>query len=78
MSALDAGRATVSDEQLSMVANYPETCQEGVTRRGYFDSCDAMAVAVRFDNREGGLYPVCARHARRPMVPLSELLRIRP
>lgn len=49
------------------------TCDEGVTRRGEFQPCEAVPVAVRLDE-EGHWYAVCARHVRAPMVPLSTLL----
>jgi hypothetical protein len=50
-------------------------CHEGVTRGGEFQPCDKPAVAMRIDVTEDGRpYPVCAKHARRPMVPLADLI----
>ena len=59
---------------LSLVRRFPDTCDEGVTRRGEFQPCDKPAVAVRIDPTEGTPYAVCAFHSRADMVPLSALL----
>jgi hypothetical protein len=53
----------------------PETCTEGVDKRGVFDTCDKVAVALRLDPEEQEPYPVCARHARADMVPLEAIVR---
>lgn len=53
-----------------------DSCHEEVTRKGILQPCGKPAVAVRDDPE--GPYPVCARHARAPMVPIatvSEALR---
>jgi len=70
-TALDgAEEGGVSD--LRYCRMFPQTCDEGVTRKGEFVPCEKVAVAVRL---AGGLpYPVCAYHARGEMVPLAELL----
>jgi hypothetical protein len=49
-----------------------QECHEGVTRKGEFQPCDRAAVALRIDVTEGLAYPVCHRHVRPPMVPLSK------
>lgn len=54
---------------------HPQTCTEGVERRGWYDTCDKVAVAVRIDPNEGEPYAVCARHARGEMVSLEEIVR---
>lgn len=59
-------RATVVPEQVDL-------CDEEVVRRGEVQPCEKPAVALRLDLR-GDTYPVCPRHTRRPMVPLSEVV----
>lgn len=59
---------------LTDVRNHPDTCDEEVTRKGELQPCENIAVAVRIDPDGGTLYPVCGRHARRPMVRLRDLL----
>ena len=56
-------------------------CHEGVMRRGDFQPCDMIVVAIRSDLTNGGgpddprtWYPVCARHSRAPMVNLWRVL----
>lgn len=46
-------------------------CHEEVTRREWSEPCNATPVAIRLDPNEGTPYPVCARHARADMVPLT-------
>lgn len=46
-------------------------CAEEVVRRGLFEPCDAVAIGMRYDPEGGEPYPVCKRHARARMVPLS-------
>ena len=60
---------------LSIALGRPEVCHEEVTRGGELESCDKTAVALRIDPQEGEPYPVCARHARAPMVPLVDVVR---
>jgi len=62
----------VSD--LAFVLRWPNECTEGVTRRDEYEPCDKPAVAVRIDSGGGGLYPVCAYHARADMVLLPDLI----
>ena len=52
---------------------FPE-CTEAVTRGGEAQPCDKRAVALRHDTNLGGIYAVCAYHARSDMVPLAYLL----
>ena len=52
-------------------------CDEGVTRRGEYQPCEKVAVAIRHDPEDGGFYPVCAYHAHADMVPLVEVLAAR-
>lgn len=58
---------------LSSTLRYAE-CHEGVTRRGNYEPCEGIAVGVRMDPEEGGFYPVCSRHTRRPMVRLADIV----
>ena len=61
-------------ENLDYARTFPDKCCEEVTRRGEVQPCEKTAVAVREDE-EGSPYPVCAYHARGPMVPLAALWR---
>ena len=76
MTALTGRRIT--DEDREYLERWPVECAEEVTRKhrgeSWTDSCDAIAVAVRFDPTEGGAYPVCAKHARGQMATLADLL----
>lgn len=54
---------------------HPETCAEGVSRKGEYEPCDKTAVALRMDPEESEPYPVCAYHARGDMVPLEDIVR---
>jgi hypothetical protein len=56
-------------------ALYSDLCAEGVTRRGEYQPCEKPSVGLRRDPQEGGPYPVCAFHARSPMVTLPEIVR---
>lgn len=54
-------------------------CHEAVVRDGVEGPCERVAVAVRIDPRDdcaapGSWYPVCRRHTREPLVPLSTVL----
>lgn len=60
---------------LRIALGRPEQCHEEVTRRGEVEPCEKTAVALRVDPQEGEPYPVCARHARAPMVPLVDIVR---
>jgi hypothetical protein len=53
-------------------------CHEEVTRQGEFDACGKIAVAFRIDPVEGRPYPVCSRHCRGDMVPLTVALESLP
>ena len=46
-------------------------CHEEVTRQGEFDACGKVAVARRMDPIEKRSYPVCSKHCRGDMVPLT-------
>ncbi|HEU5223453.1 MAG TPA: hypothetical protein VFU07_07205 [Candidatus Lumbricidophila sp.] len=47
-------------------------CHEEVSRKGQLEPCDKVAVAMRYDMRDGHPYPVCAFHTRgADMVPLA-------
>lgn len=59
--------------ELARIMEYGR-CHEDVSRKGLSQPCDKTAVAVRIDERDGGYYPVCAYHARGPMVSLPDLL----
>ena len=58
--------------ELSRIMKYG-LCHEDVTRDGESQPCEATAVAVRVDPEDDEPYPVCARHARADMVPLTDL-----
>ena len=58
---------------LDMALRFPGECTEGVARGDEFEPCDMPAVAVRMDV-EHGTYPVCARHARAPMISLLSVI----
>lgn len=47
-------------------------CFQEVTRKGIVQACFKPAVGLREDDG-GGPYPVCAYHAREPMIPLHIL-----
>lgn len=49
-------------------------CHEDVTRAGISEPCEKPAVAMRIDVRDGRPYPVCAKHTRKPMVQLPDVL----
>lgn len=51
----------------------PGRCHEEVIRRSEAMPCGKTAVAVRLDV-DGRGYPVCARHTRGPMLPLSVVI----
>lgn len=61
---------TATREQIRSALSEPE-CAEEVSRAGESQPCDKPAVAVR--DHETGVYPVCAYHSRRPMVPLADV-----
>ena len=63
----------MSSLDLDMALRFPCECTEGVARGDEFEPCDKPAVAVRIDV-EHGTYPVCARHARAPMVSLAAVI----
>jgi len=74
-SALMTGYIAENDARwvlLREAMRYVE-CHEDVTRKGESQPCENIAVAVRIDPNEGGFYPVCSRHTRRPMVRLADL-----
>jgi hypothetical protein len=60
---------------MRLALGHPEKCTEEVSRNGLVDTCDRVAVALRLDPNEGSPYPVCARHARRDLVPLEDIVR---
>ena len=60
---------------LRIALGRPGQCHEEVTHRGEVEPCEETAVALRVDPQEGEPYPVCARHARAPMVPLVDIVR---
>ena len=60
---------------MSIALGRPQECHEEVTRRGKLETCEKVAVALRIDPQESEPYPVCARHARAPMVPLVDVVR---
>jgi hypothetical protein len=64
----------VTPEQRQHLAHWASDCHEEVIRKGLAEPCEKPAVAARYDPGDGAPYPVCSRHARRPMVPLSQLL----
>jgi hypothetical protein len=66
-------REMTPDERL-YVEQWPEECVEGVIREGWEGPCEKPAVAVRVDPVDGGVYPVCAYHARGQMVALRDVL----
>jgi hypothetical protein len=51
-----------------------EKCDEGVTRKGEFEPCEKPAVAVRYDQENGGYYAVCGYHTRGMMLTLPGLV----
>lgn len=57
-----------------LVSEYLDTCHEGVTRRGEYQPCGKVAVAMHTDLETGDPYPVCSYHARGGMVPLVDVL----
>ena len=53
-----------------------DTCHEEVfSRDGDGGPCGAHAVAIRIDPNWDSPYPVCARHARAPLVTISGIVR---
>lgn len=52
------------------------TCHEEVTRKGQLQPCEKVAVALRDCPEDGGIYPVCVKHTRHPMVPLDGVRRM--
>lgn len=61
-------------EGLAEAVDMPDTCNEGITVRGMYEPCGAVAVAVRIDPEFNNAYPVCARHCRGDLVPLSAVM----
>ncbi len=51
-----------------------DRCHEAVSRKGESQPCDLTAVALRLDPEDHRPYPVCVRHTRKPMLPLTILL----
>ena len=66
---------TIDPIELWRALRFPQECTEEVTRRGISEPCEKTAVAIREDANYGSYYPVCARHARAPMVPLAAIIR---
>lgn len=69
--------------QLDRVAEWPDTCDAGVYRKGEYVPCDKPAIGIILNSPGDGLdapagtfaWPVCAHHARKDrMVPLRDLL----
>lgn len=60
---------------MRLALGHPETCTEGVDKRGTFDTCDKVAVALRLDPEGGEPYAVCKKHVRAEMVPLETIVR---
>jgi hypothetical protein len=64
-------------------AFYPE-CHHEVTRDGFAQPCERLAVALRLDfnhSSEGEPYPVCAQHVARrkgQMVALLDVMGAKP
>ena len=53
-----------------------DTCHEEVfSRDGDGAPCNKSAVAIRIDPNWDSPYPVCARHARAPLVTISGIVR---
>lgn len=66
-------------DPMRFVRKFPDLCCARVIRKGESQPCDDAAVAVTTDRDGEQYWPVCARHTRgRRMVPLAELLEIRP
>lgn len=63
-----------SYDDITQALRWAYSCHEEVTRRGELQPCDLDAVALRVDE-EGGCYPVCIKHTRKPMVPLERVAR---
>jgi hypothetical protein len=64
-----------SVDGLTEVMTLHEACNEGISVRGMYEPCEAVAVAVRVDPEFRTAYPVCGRHARGELVPLAEVVR---
>jgi hypothetical protein len=60
---------------MSIALGHPQECHEEVGRGVEVEPCEKPAVALRIDPQESEPYPVCARHARAPMVPLVDIVR---
>ena len=60
-------------EVLWALLEYIDECEEEVTRHGHPEPCEKPAVALR--KHPEGIYPVCAYHSCREMVPLAEVVR---
>ncbi len=59
-------------DRLAHLRSWPDRCAEEVSRAGIAQPCDRPVAAAR--DVGDGPYPVCAYHARAPMVPLARLL----
>lgn len=46
-------------------------CTWEVSRRGELNPCGKTAVAIRYDENNGGVTEVCKHHASRMLVPLT-------
>lgn len=61
-------------ENLAEAVDMPDTCNEGITFHGMYEPCEAIAVAVRIDPDQSTAYPVCSKHCRGDLVPLSAVV----
>jgi len=68
--------APASYKGLPEAVDMPDTCNEGITVRGMYEPCEAVAVAVRIDPDFSNAYPVCAKHCRGELVPLADVVRM--
>lgn len=66
---------TASEKRMAEIARIAHygACHEDVTRKGESQPCCLPAVAIRLDPEDNSPYPVCSRHTRKPLVPLTEI-----
>lgn len=66
----DGVYVTAAEVRDVLTSSHLHCCWQ-VTRDGRADVCGKPAVAIRYDESNGGVGEVCKHHAKRMLVPLS-------
>lgn len=75
-SEWDSAYIVTAGEALDVLNSSHLMCTWEVSRKGRAEPCEREAVAIRFDEMNGGIAEVCKRHTSRAMVPLSFIAKV--